>query len=369
MMRIDYIDGVRGFFALYVVYIHCNAFFYNTLSPCFFDATGAVCGFFILSGFVLSYRFWQNPNISLLTSAALRRYIRLTLPSLGSVLFAYILIKNGWIVHHEVMANTTTIDFVANYYNFVPRLRDAVWAGFWGIYFSYDQAVSYNPVLWTMEWELKGSFLSFAFLAIFGSLTRRIFLYPLFIILTIKTLYLNFLIGIMFSDLLYSKEGKKLHKLIAGKKLISWLFLFCGIFLNFYATDINSQLFNKMNFSVLQYFQIIPEWFYHTLSAAMFIFAVIQLQILQKIFSWKVLRKIGEYSFSLYLVHLPIIFSLGAIVFLKFLHSGSSLPISLFLAIVPSLMAIILATIFLHRFVDLPAGKLAKQTEKILIST
>ena len=101
-MRIDYIDGLRGFFALLVVYIHYSAFFYTTLPNGFYNSCMMVCGFFILSGFVLSYRFWQNREIKFLTSAALRRYVRLTVAPLISILIAYLLLRFGLIFNHEI---------------------------------------------------------------------------------------------------------------------------------------------------------------------------------------------------------------------------------------------------------------------------
>ena len=77
-MRIEFIDGLRGFTALGVVYIHYSAFFYPTLLLGVYNATTLVNIFFVISGFVLSYRFWQNKKLELLTGAALKRYVRLT---------------------------------------------------------------------------------------------------------------------------------------------------------------------------------------------------------------------------------------------------------------------------------------------------
>src|SRR5262249_42139880 len=63
------------------------------------------------------------------------------------------------------------------WYDFTPNLgtglRQSVWDAFAGL-------ATYNLVLWTMPIELKGSFLVFGFLALFGAMRRRWLLSALF---------------------------------------------------------------------------------------------------------------------------------------------------------------------------------------------
>lgn len=363
-MRIEFIDGLRGIAALGVVYIHYCTFFHPYIPIGFYNSCVMVCEFFVISGFVLSYRFWQNKNSDSLTSSSLRRYVRLTAAPLVSILVSYLLIKFSLSYHKEIFSIIFP-EFVNAFFNFVPNLKDALYEGLWGMYFSYYQPTSYNMVLWTMAWELKGSILVAAFLALFGKVKKRLPLYIIFIIVSVDTLYPTFIFGVMFSDLLYSEEGKKLYDTLKQKKFLAVIALSIGIFLSIFSLNSPIDLYRNLEFEFFAQKGIDPEVFYHIISAVLIMYAVLNLEVLQKIFSWKAFTKIGEYSFSLYLIHVQILISFGGFIFLELFHRGSSLTTCIFFGSVSSLLATVPATFLLHNFVDMPAGKLAKRVQKI----
>ena len=132
-MRLVYLDGMRGLFALSVVVYHLFFLFLPAavtgnpeamhlsgpwerilagLPQFLYNGNCSVCVFFVLSGFVLSCRFWEKRETSLLTSAALRRYLRLTFPALASILLAYLLMKAGWMRTQEFFPVAQSIDVV-----------------------------------------------------------------------------------------------------------------------------------------------------------------------------------------------------------------------------------------------------------------
>ena len=107
--KFDFLDGLRGWAALIVFILHSHIFlwicptdnfmakrwFYGTPARLCEDGASAICLFFILSGFVLSYKFFMDPNnrYKYLVEAANWRYFRLVTPVFFSVLFSFILVK------------------------------------------------------------------------------------------------------------------------------------------------------------------------------------------------------------------------------------------------------------------------------------
>lgn len=322
---------------------------------------------FLLSGFVQSYRFWQNQNLDALTSSSLRRYIRLTVAPFVSILLSYLILKFSLYQYKEVAAITESVKNMAYYFQLTPNFFDMLYESFWGMYFSYSTPTSYNPVLWTMSWELKGSLLTAAFLALFGKVRNRLPLYIIFIIVSIDTLYPSFIFGVMLSDLLYSKEGKKYHEVLKNQKALALMALIIGIFLGLYTFKADSvfNLYGNMDVELLAQHKINHEKFYHIISSGLLMYAILHLKTLQKILSLKLLTKIGEYSFSVYLIHIQIELSFGAFVFMQFFNRGFDVTTCIFFGSVVALLATVPAVYLLHHFVDMPAGKLAKRVQKI----
>jgi len=115
MDKIRYLDGLRGLAAFVVVLSHFVVVFYPALYTAnpeevrfvsqldliiagtplniLYNGNFAVCIFFILSGYVLTYKFFRDKNPEALASGAFRRYFRLLFPVLFSNLFVFVLMK------------------------------------------------------------------------------------------------------------------------------------------------------------------------------------------------------------------------------------------------------------------------------------
>src|SRR5207302_5189864 len=123
----------------------------------------AVGVFFVLSGIVLSQGYLRSNGAVDLGAACVRRYFRLAVPSLVSVLVGCALWKAGW------MANAAAADTLAGeglptkwltrFGPPDPTWKAAVEEATWDIFFGRSGTPSetlYNSVLWTMRVEFYG---------------------------------------------------------------------------------------------------------------------------------------------------------------------------------------------------------------------
>jgi hypothetical protein len=117
--RLVYLESIRGIAALAVVFNYVIVAFVPAIyatqrtlpilirillaSPASLLINGAfaVRIFFILSGFVLSLSYFRKKQARVLTAAVSRRYLRLMLPALGSVIFGWALRIVGVRVHYR----------------------------------------------------------------------------------------------------------------------------------------------------------------------------------------------------------------------------------------------------------------------------
>ncbi len=195
--RIQYIESIRGIAAFVVVFAHVVTALdsppatgvpaslaganpvVRALGTIAFWPLGTgrlpVAIFFVLSGMALSQGFLRGGGLGYLQSAAIRRYFRLMIPSLISVLFAYTLLQSGAMHNHDaaeiIKADGGQAPWIDVAYSYNWTFEDTIREGTWNLFFSDQSAFAegrLNSVLWTMRPELLGSFIVFGFLAMFG---------------------------------------------------------------------------------------------------------------------------------------------------------------------------------------------------------
>lgn len=167
--RISAFDGLRGWAALSVVISHCLSESFRHKFPevvnfptaLFVNGTFAVGVFFTISGYVLTIRRWHNPSNPPLYVAFIRRYIRLTLPIIGTTFLAWALISLGQTPTRATHDLAQVGEWFGFFINFKPDVLRAWLFALFGAYgFVWD--FNYNPFLWTMGIELWGALLIFA---------------------------------------------------------------------------------------------------------------------------------------------------------------------------------------------------------------
>jgi peptidoglycan/LPS O-acetylase OafA/YrhL len=338
------LDGLRGLAALSVVCLHYVTAFtpfligyvatqrhtrldhFVATTPLQLPLAGnfAVCIFFVLSGFVLSNKFFSTKDAGVLVSSAIRRLFRLLLPAFGSVLLAYLVLRLGFVFASQAAPLTESTTWLGAFWNFPAHLGQAVFQGLYGIWFgTFNLYASYNVVLWTMHYELFGSFLVFMFMALFGNLQNRWVFYVLFTLIFLKSYYLGFIAGMILSDIVVNYPW-----LIARlKPRMLWGALGGALILGAWTTtSIYTSLYARVHVPLFLPMQL--EIFAHTIGAIIIVVAVLRLSELSNIFERRSLQYLGRISFSLYLTHLLVLTTVGCFLFVHlFPHFGYKLAV------------------------------------------
>lgn len=327
-----------------------------------FAGNFAVCIFFVLSGFVLSIKFFQTKDIMAVRSSAVRRIFRLLPPALISIILGYLALRFGLVYAHQAAAGSESSNWLATFWLFPAHLGQALFQGLYGIWFgNFNVYTSYNPVLWTMHYELYGSFLVFMFLALLGKLNNRWVFYALFGLIFLKTYYLAFIAGMAISDVYVTKPDLK-------DKINVWLAVAATpiiLLLGTWSTSsIYPSIYNRVSVPFFLPSQL--EIFMHVVAAILTIVVILRLQQVSNFLEKRPIQYLGRISFGLYLTHFIVMGTLASFIFYRLLPGyGYKLAVVATAAI--SLPVTIIFADFYTRWVDLPSIALSKKVgDKLL---
>jgi peptidoglycan/LPS O-acetylase OafA/YrhL len=368
------LEGLRGIAAIVVVFYHnllafyALAFFgvgsalapiqnewfetelYGTPFSALFSGTFAVAIFFVLSGFVLSIGFFQTGKSQIIKSLAIKRYLRLMIPALASILLCYVLMKIG-VSHAQSAALITHSGWLDSGWNFTPNLSEAIWSGVVSIF-----SVGHNPynnVLWTMTTEFVGSFIVFGFLLLFAHSKYRWIVYCALIVILFNTWLIGFIVGLIIADMY------RLGMIVRAKRGIFTIvgLLAAGIFFGGYPMGTVKgtmyEMVTQLPFTTINY-QIL----FTTTGAAVIVFSAIWVTQISKILEKKQISIIGKYTFSLYLIHLSVLYTFTTGIFML-LYQSIGYSKAAVLAMTLSIPVVWMLTILFEKFIDRPSIKMA----------
>lgn len=351
--RIDYLDGLRAMCALIVLCNHFAALFFPWIydygifskSPLYFFINGenAVIIFFCISSYLLGYRYFFYKDTRLFISTFFKRYIRLVLPCLFSILMSYLFMKFSFMYANALNTNYTIWDFQ-------PSFKEAISEGVWGIFIGKPS--KYNVALWTIMYEIKGPLLVIAILSIFGSYKKRSIIYILCLIYFNNSYLLAFITGIIISD--FSVNCHFIKKKFCTK-IISTIVFFTGIILSMYPVIINN--FTGI-YHIMQKISDDKTLYWRLIGSSMIFFGIININFIQTLLKTKFLTHIGKLSFSIYVIHLSILGSFSSM-FCIFLMEYFSYQISASISILTSCIIIYAAARFIHKCIDVKGIKLS----------
>ncbi len=317
------LEGLRGLASFCVVLHHLSCAFYPAL---IFGAAAAshhrwdqwlhdqvllsvpvqgnfmVCIFFVLSGYVLGYRFVQTGDRSHLWSGLVRRYPRLMVPAVASCVLAWAALTLGLFRNVPAARISGSSMWLATWWNYPANLLDAVHEG--AVSAFANGPVAYNSALWTMWNELLGSLLVYGTLLVVPKRWRW-GAYVVLAVLTRDSYLLAFVVGMAFCELMMSPAGAGARRVI-GRGWWAPLGLL-GLYLG--GIPIPS---SGMAPAYTRLFRLplghLDHWvFLHIVGAAAVVLAVLGSPLLRRGLETRPLRWLGRTSFGLYLVHMVVI--------------------------------------------------------------
>lgn len=350
--HIESLQSFRGIAAIVVLIHHCTFYFYYDLSlrnyaEFLLNAHAAVVAFYVLSGYVLTLSLIKtNFQIKDIFEFYIRRGARIYPALWFASIFA--------IIYVLIFKNNPTSDLVSSWWKI--EYRDDV--------ISFPKILKailgFGPELplpiWSISLELVASLL-LPFLFLSMKFSKYIF-----------WIILSFLIGLsIFSNSIYTK----------------YIFLFAlGASILLWQNKIQSVTKNKLIFYTLIVFSILllffgrnlGGWsyqsFYHNSYASIiegFAAALLIALISKAYFSLNFLKNsclvyLGDISYSLYILHLPILGFWGAILEYLALNnflSKNTILLSFFLIIL-TLCSTIIISIFSYKYIEINGIKLGK---------
>lgn len=372
--KILYLEGLRGLAALTVVLSHFMFAFYPAVytqnlndihtahqlelwigqSPLnlFYSGHFAVCVFFVLSGFVLTAKFFQTKESDLLIIGAIKRYFRLTIPVIISLFIAYMILSYHLFYNQKAAPLTHSMHWLYDFWNFTPDIKKMLYEGLYGVFI--NETCTYNKVLWTMTYEFYGSLLTFSTAILIGNLRHRYIIYSLIIGLTLQTYYFMFILGVFISDLIHKAHFIKQKQ----HSLLSYTLLFIGLFLGSYPT-LTSYENSIYNFMALKNITT-PTILYHGIGAFLMILSLSLSKKLQIILCHRIFQFLGKISFSLYIIHLIFLSSISCFIFIhvmNYLSYMTAVFVTFFLSIGPLLFI----SYLMYKFIDKPSTSIAQK--------
>lgn len=363
------LEGLRGIASLAVVFSHCFYTFFPYLqtglatdmraaweslllnSPVrvFYNGTFAVSVFFVMSGYVLSRKYFRDYDANALREAAAKRYLRLGIPVFASIMLSFLLMR----AHLFPIAKSDLRGFLDSAYQFEASFRAAISDGLFGSLILGH--ARFNYILWTISIEFLGSLFLFGFLALFGSL-RGSGWYALIAAATL-------IIAIPSDGILYALflAGAFLHRLtwMASKAASIACFVMAGLYFGGYHWYSSPYLWLVHVAYFFERHGVALQWplLFPSIGAVLLVLPCVSDNGVSRFLSHRAFVWLGDASFSLYLTHTFVLSSVGV-----FAYIGSAqLPYQgrawLVTAIVIAL-SLVLASAF-ARLVDAPAVRLA----------
>jgi peptidoglycan/LPS O-acetylase OafA/YrhL len=355
--RVGALDGLRGWAALGVLIYHVTWELFGIRFPIFrsyvsvlFSGGGAlaVCTFFATSGYLLTIHRWHVSDNKRLIVQMFRRYVRLTIPIMGSVLMFYLVLKLGLSYSKPASAILDRDNWLGMFGRVKPDLWQAFLFGLYRVYWLAKQQ-NYGPFLWTMAIQLWGSFLVLP-IAYGHKALREPYMPLIFLIVLVMFLYppaaampVGAMVALLQRDgVLFRAPPRKLESTLAT-------IVFVGCIL------VSSAVLEwKTTGQIIQ-----------CILSGVLLMATIRSRPLDWLFTKRSSKFMGRISFPIYLVQAPLLISFSSYLVVRVNEAGALNEwTALAIAVASVIVTLIVSWAFLP--VETFATWVVKQIDRVL---
>lgn len=338
MKKITCLEGIRAIACISIFCCHFTGAFIpyiqsvlvQTPLNIFVSGNKMVRVLFVLSGFVISYKYFLGKSYDNIPTDMMKRYWRLMPSVLVINIIICLLMKLGLLYNIQAGQLSGSDNFLSIFNTMAPDWKACIIEGSWTCFL--NGANGYNGPLWTMTYEFYGSLLILAILYLSQKQPIiRTFFYIIFFI-TFNSYYTYFVLGMLICEIFQSKQ---LNNYLKKNSIINNIVFFLSFY---YISTIN---LNDTIKETRILFAVGLILLFETL---------LNSSLLEKLLGNKFMTKMGGISYAVYLVHWPIIESFSSFLYIK-LYDYNHLKVIPFIFLL-SLILIILFGLFFHRYVE-----------------
>ena len=313
----------------------------NTL----FSGNFAVRLFLVMSGYVLCLGYFKTRDKKRLVTSACKRYIRLLPPILVSnVLICLLMLLGGF--RNVAVSELTGSPWLAGFNRCEPNFLDAVLEAVLGCFFVGTN--QFNGVLWTIPFLFLGALLVYGVAWLIGDKKWRYIAYAVIGVAVLLIDYAGIFFGFVLCDVMHTQDA--LVAWVKRQKWLLWIVFVLGFYLSSYpsaGTHLEGTIYG-----IIPIVMVVP---FHLVGALLMVAAVVCLEPLQKFFGWKLFVKLGDISYSLYLVHFPVIATLGYFLF-ELLYGKMSYHLAVLLVFAVTTVVVVGISVLFRKYIE-PLGK------------
>lgn len=304
----------------------------------------------------------RKPSYEAFSMQIIRRYLSLCIPVFIISILIFFSYRLGVFEVKDTLYEITNSPWILTLYNDPTRLS------FSQLFLSsFSQTIlSRNDAFSTAFWMLQYIFYGSIFSGIFGFFyhvfkKKAVIIYGIafLICIPISDYYFIFPLGALIA---YGIEEEFFRK---NSKLLSLGIMFCllGVFLGNPTYRVSEGIY-----TILPKMRYISSFaLYHGLGATLLIVGILMVPVLQKTFSMRPFKVLGNVSFEVYLIHIPILLVVGAGSFLTVYAWSDKYMLSVVISLLTTSIILMIVSYVYQKYISSQTNKVSSNIIHFLL--